>query len=206
MQNPFAQASFIMSCAHPAQLPPDALPEVAFVGRSNAGKSSALNTLCTQKSLARVSKTPGRTQLVNLFAVPGGRFVDLPGYGYAKVAKTLRAGWGELVGAYLDGRPNLRGLVHIMDVRLPLTEVDRQMLDWAVHRGLPCHVLLTKADKLGFGAAKATLLATRRALEGQPQVTAQLFSATTRQGLDEAIACLMAWLGLEAAEKKTPPK
>src|SRR5690349_21300588 len=104
MQNPYAQARFLNSCAHLAQLPADELGEVAFAGRSNAGKSSAMNTLCAQKHLARVSKTPGRTQMINLFEVPGGRFADLPGYGYARVKRSLRESWGDLIGAYLDGR------------------------------------------------------------------------------------------------------
>src|SRR5688572_15505582 len=124
MVNPFARATFLTSCAALKQLPPDAVPEIAFAGRSNAGKSSALNTLCVQKHLARVSKTPGRTQMINLFDVPGGRFADLPGYGYAKVARNLREGWGELIGAYLEGRSNLAGIVLIMDVRHPLLPVD----------------------------------------------------------------------------------
>jgi GTP-binding protein len=194
MQNPFAQAAFITSCAVLKQLPDDALPEIAFGGRSNAGKSSALNTLCGRRKLARVSKTPGRTQMINLFSVPGGRFADLPGYGYAKVARSLRESWGDLIGAYLDGRRNLAGIVLIMDIRHPLTPPDRQMIDWATNRALECHILLTKADKLGFGAAKSTLLAVRKELEGLPGVSCQLFSSETRLGLDEAIARLGLWL------------
>lgn len=200
MLNPFAQARFLLSCAQLAQLPADALPEIAFAGRSNAGKSSALNLLCNQKQLARVSKTPGRTQLINLFEVPGGRFADLPGYGYAAVPREVRADWGKLVGRYLESRHNLVGIVLIMDIRHPLTDIDRQMLSWTEHRGLPCHVLLTKADKRGFGAAKTQLLAVQKGVEMQKApVSVQLFSSETRQGADEARALLAGWLGLEQA-------
>lgn len=183
--NPFAGARFLLSCARLEQLPADGLPELAFAGRSNAGKSSALNRLCGHNALARVSKTPGRTQMINLFEVPGGRFADLPGYGYAKVSQDLRRDWGELIGRYFKIRANLCGVVLIMDVRHPLMPLDRQMLDWAVRRGLPCHLLLTKADKLGFGAAKNTLLSVRKALPQLSNVTLQLFSAQTGYGLDE---------------------
>jgi GTP-binding protein len=193
-QNPFAQARFLLSCARLEQLPDDARPEIAFAGRSNAGKSSALNTLCAQKQLARVSKTPGRTQLINLFEVPAGRLADLPGYGFAQVPLAVRNEWGRLIGRYMEQRANLCGVVLIMDIRHPLTEHDRQMLDWSQARGMPVHCLLTKADKLGFGAAKNTLLAVQRELDGTAQVSAQLFSSTTRQGLDEALDRLEAWM------------
>ncbi|WP_091530708.1 ribosome biogenesis GTP-binding protein YihA/YsxC [Fontimonas thermophila] len=183
--NPFAGARFLRSCARLDQLPRDPLPEIAFAGRSNAGKSSALNALCGQHALARVSKTPGRTQWINLFEIPGGRFADLPGYGYAKVSRELQRDWSDLIGRYLETRSNLRGVVLIMDIRHPLAASDRQMLDWLLHRGLPCHLLLTKADKLGFGAAKNTLLAMRRALPQHGAVSMQLFSAHTGLGLDE---------------------
>lgn len=183
--NPFSGARFLLSCARLEQLPADGLPELAFAGRSNAGKSSALNRLCGHNALARVSKTPGRTQLINLFEVPGGRFSDLPGYGYAKVSQDVRRDWGQLIGRYFQTRPNLCGVVLIMDVRHPLTPLDRQMLDWVVRRGLPCHLLLTKADKLGFGAAKNTLLSVRKSLPQLSNVTAQLFSAQTGLGLEE---------------------
>lgn len=183
-----------MSCAKLGQLPDDDLPEVAFVGRSNAGKSSALNALCSQKQLARVSKTPGRTQLINLFATDDGRLTDLPGYGYAAVSKTQREGWGRLIGGYLESRATLRGLVVIMDIRHPLTDIDQQLLEWAAHRDLPCHCLLTKADKLGFGAAKQTFLSVRKALDDQPGFSTQLFSAVNGQGLDEFRAQVRRWL------------
>lgn len=184
--HPFASAQFLLSCAQVGQLPADTLPEVVMAGRSNAGKSSALNALCAQRALARVSKTPGRTQLINLFGVQGGRLADLPGYGYAAVARDIRAGWGRLIAAYLDERENLSGIVLIMDIRHPLTNFDIQMLDWAGHRELPCHALLTKADKLGYGAAQRTLQEVRKALKDHPRVTVQTFSAHSGLGLDEA--------------------
>jgi GTP-binding protein len=192
--NPFAAATFLMSCAKLTQLPPDGLPEICFAGRSNAGKSSALNTLCGQKQLARVSKTPGRTQLINMFDVPGGRFVDLPGYGFAKVPKDVSQAWGRLIGDYLQGRANLRGIVQIMDIRHALTDFDVQMLEWAAHRGLRSLVLLTKADKLSYGASKNVLLQVRQSLADLPTAQAQLFSSTSRLGLDEARTTLQHWL------------
>jgi GTP-binding protein len=182
--NPFAGARFLHSCAQLAQLPDDAAPELVFAGRSNAGKSSALNRLCGQQGLARVSKTPGRTQLINLFAVPQGRLVDLPGYGFAKVSRDLRQSWGELIGRYLESRANICGLVIVMDLRHPLMPQDRQLLDWAAHRGLPCHLLLTKADKLGRGAAKNVLLAVQRETAALPGVSAQLLSAHNGDGIE----------------------
>lgn len=197
--NPFAQAQFLLSCAGLEQLPRDDLPEVAFAGRSNAGKSSALNTLCNHKQLARVSKTPGRTQLINLFAISqGGRFADLPGYGYAKVPIPMRDSWGKLIGSYVEIRNNLRGIVLIMDIRHPMTDFDDQMLAWAQEARRPCHILLTKADKLGFGAAKNQLLLVRKQVatfELPPSV--QLFSSQTKMGVDEARAAIAALMGIE---------
>ena len=199
-QNPFARATFLLSCARIEQLPDDTLPEIAFAGRSNAGKSSALNTLCGLRALARVSKTPGRTQLINLFEVPGGRFVDLPGYGYAKVPGQVRRDWGKLIEQYMQVRQTLAGVVLIMDIRHPLTDFDTQMLDWAKARHMPIHALLTKADKLGYGASKNTLLSVQKALADreQPACSVALFSATARTGLEPAREHLMAWLGIEA--------
>jgi GTP-binding protein len=193
--NPFAGARFLLSCARLDQLPDDAQPELVFAGRSNAGKSTALNRLCGQQGLARVSKTPGRTQLINLFGVPQGRLVDLPGYGFAKVARDLRQSWGELIGRYLETRTNLCGLVIVMDLRHPLMPQDRQLLDWATHRGLPCHLLLAKADKLGYGAAKNVLLAVQREAASLPGVSVQLLSAQTGDGVEamrERAAALLA--------------
>jgi GTP-binding protein len=198
MLNPFAQARFLLSCASPQQCPRDDAPEIAFCGRSNAGKSTALNAICGQHGLAKVSKTPGRTQLLNLFTLPGGaRLVDLPGYGYAKVPETTRRSWDRMIGGYIEARPNLRGLVLIMDCRHPLTDYDRQMLAWVQSAQRVCHILLTKADKLGYGAAKNQLLAVRRELAAAAiPAQAQLFSGETRLGLEEAQAALAALLGL----------
>lgn len=199
MQNPFQQTHFLLSCAKLEQLPDDAQPEIAFAGRSNAGKSSALNAICTQNQLARVSKTPGRTQLINLFGVPalGARLADLPGYGYAKVPNPVRKSWGALIGGYVETRPNLRGLVVIMDIRHPLTDYDEQMLGWTHTRALACHILLTKADKLGYGAAKNQLLAVKQQLAADGiEASVQLFSATEGRGVEEARITLQALLAL----------
>lgn len=188
-QNPFAQTQFLMSGAKPEQLPRDDVAEIAFAGRSNAGKSSALNALCGHKGLARVSKTPGRTQLINLFTVPPlGRLADLPGYGYADVPREVQREWGRLVGGYVESRLNLRALVVVMDIRHPLTDYDQQMLAWAQGRALRAHILLSKADKLGFGASKNQLLKVQRELP--PDTTVQLFSATAKTGVEDARSLL----------------
>jgi GTP-binding protein len=208
-RNPLAAARFTISCARAEQLPSTDTGEVGFAGRSNAGKSSALNVLVGQQQLARVSKTPGRTQLINYFDVPSlGRLVDLPGYGYAKVPEAMRRSWAQLVGGYLQARENLRGLIVLMDIRHPHTDLDRQLLDFARHRQLPSHVLLTKADKLGYGAAKGTLQKVTAELQKLAMpVTAQLFSATAKQGLEEARSRVVNWLSEPAADhadKKMP--
>lgn len=197
----YRQASFLTSAARLEQAPPDAGYEVAFAGRSNAGKSSAINTLCEQKALARTSKTPGRTQLLNFFALDEERrLVDLPGYGYAKVAVDIKRDWQGSLADYLERRRSLRGLIVLMDIRHPLKDYDRQMLDWAASIGLPVHVLLTKADKLKRGPAASTLLATRRELAAYgDQVSAQLFSALKRSGVDAAYAVLDEWLAVTPA-------
>ena len=188
MLNPLAGARFLTSVAQLEQLPPPDRPELAFAGRSNAGKSSALNVLCGQRQLARVSKTPGRTQLLNFFELPtAGRLVDLPGYGFAKAPHSVRDDWGVLIDGYLESRDCLRGLVVVMDARRPLTDFDRMMLDWANAARLPCHLLLTKADKLASGAARKTLRDVERELPGlHPMATAQLFSSQTKDGVDAA--------------------
>ena len=199
----YHRARFVGSAASLAQAPEDRGAEVAFAGRSNAGKSSAINTLCRQNALARTSKTPGRTQLLNFFELDDERrLVDLPGYGYAKVAAPVKRQWQGLLSDYLESRRSLRGLFLVMDVRHPLREFDRQLLAWSGRIGLPVHILLTKADKLGRGAASRTLLETRRAVEaaGDGRVSLQLFSALKRQGVEEAHARLDAWLGLDAGE------
>lgn len=198
------QARFLISAAKVDQCPPDEGYEVAFAGRSNAGKSSALNTL-THASLARTSKTPGRTQLLNFFTLDEERrLVDLPGYGYAKVPIPLKQHWQRHLEAYLGSRESLVGLVLMMDIRHPLTDFDRLMLDWSVSSGMPLHVLLTKADKLAFGAAKNALLKVQRDIRQSwgEDVSVQLFSAPKRQGIDEALSVLARWmeLGEEEAE------
>ena len=179
-------------------LPPDEGAEVAFAGRSNAGKSSALNALAAHKGLARVSKTPGRTQLINIFALDDGRsLVDLPGYGYAKVPIGVRDHWRGLVDSYLKHRKALKGIVLIVDSRHPLKEFDRQMLAYAEAIALPCHVLLTKSDKLSRSEAARTLAHTRAEIGAEvgSRVSVQLFSATAKVGLDEARDVVMRWLG-----------
>ncbi|MCH8895737.1 MAG: YihA family ribosome biogenesis GTP-binding protein [Proteobacteria bacterium] len=191
--SPFNQAEFVISANRPAQFPPDKGSEVAFAGRSNAGKSSALNAIAGRKSLARISKTPGRTQLVNFFALPDGdRLVDLPGYGYARVPDAMRRHWRHLMEAYFNQRRSLAGLILVMDVRRPLTEFDRQMLAWSEGVGCLTHILLTKADKLSRGKASAMLHEVRSAVD--PETSVQLFSATKKSGVDQAREALMTLL------------
>ena len=196
--NPYARACFRMSAAQLSQLPLDGWPEAALVGRSNAGKSSAMNVICQQNGLARVSKTPGRTQLINLFDVDDrARLIDLPGYGFAQVPIAVRNAWGQLVGGYVEKREVLKGIIVVMDIRHPLTELDIQMLEWCRDRLLAAHVLLTKADKLSYGAAKNTLLKVQRELKDfDPNMSAQMFSATAKTGVDEVRAKLNEWLEL----------
>ena len=190
------QATFIKSASLVSQCPPDIGLEVAFAGRSNAGKSSALNTL-THARLARTSKTPGRTQLINFFKLDDERrLVDLPGYGYAKVPLELKAHWQQHLDAYLTGRQSLVGLVLVMDLRHPLSDFDCMMLEWARKSDIPAHVLLSKADKMAFGAAKNALLKvqTRMRKELGSNASVQLFSSPKRTGIDEAHGRLAQWL------------
>lgn len=199
--NPFARAQYLLAAHNYRQLPPDGGFEVAFAGRSNAGKSSALNALCQQNALARVSKTPGRTQQLVFFGLPPPEnkyLVDLPGYGYAKVPQDLQAHWQAFLEGYFGSRDALRGLVVVMDVRHPLKEYDRQMLGYAMRRGLPAHVILTKADKLGRGAAGNTLQAVRMELARSfaDSVSVQLFSGESKQGVDELRAVVAGWLAI----------
>jgi len=197
--NPFYhRAQFFISAAKLDQTPPDEGWEVAFAGRSNAGKSSAINVLCQQKALARTSKTPGRTQLLNFFALDDERrIVDLPGYGYAKVAERIKHQWQAELAAYLEQRQALRGVVLMMDVRHPLKEYDLQMLNWGAEIDLPIHVLLTKADKLKRGAASKSLLQVKKSLqEMEGNFSIQLFSALKRQGIDQAHQQLDHWFDL----------
>ena len=201
MANPLARAQYMLAAHLPRQLPPDGGFEVAFAGRSNAGKSSALNALCQQNALARVSKTPGRTQQLVYFGLPQypDRFlVDLPGYGYAKVPQDLRAHWQAFLDNYFRTRIALRGLVVVMDIRHPLKDYDRHMLGYTVERGLPAHALLTKADKLGRGQQAQAVHAVRRELAaaGAGQVGVQAFSSESKQGVDEARAVVSGWLEL----------
>jgi GTP-binding protein len=181
----FPSVEFLTSSWQKHQFPPDQGAEVAFAGRSNAGKSSALNAITGRKDLARTSKTPGRTQLINFFALNDRqRLADLPGYGYAKVPEKMRDHWRQLMGRYVETRASLAGVIIVMDSRHPLTDFDWQMLEWTGAQNLPVHLLLTKADKLGRGESMATLKKVRTAVgEG---VTAQLFSAVAKTGVDEA--------------------
>ena len=198
--NPYyRRAAYLKSVVELRQLPPEQGWEAAFAGRSNAGKSSALNTLTGINGLARVSKQPGRTQAINYFALDPQRFlVDLPGYGYAKVPLAMKKRWQQTMGRYLQKRAALRGLVLVMDVRHPLTELDRQLLDWSQAANLPVHCLLTKADKLKRGAAANALLDVRNALrQAGLNATAQLFSSLAKTGVEEAHAILDRWLELE---------
>jgi GTP-binding protein len=183
----YHQAKFICSSPHLKNTPPDLGKEIAFAGRSNAGKSSAINTLTRQNALARISKTPGRTQMLNFFEIDEERrFVDLPGYGYAKVPIAIKHEWHQLMETYLKERQSLCAIVLVMDVRHPLTEFDWQMVEWCKHNQLPLHLLLTKADKLTYGAAKNVLLAIQRELKNVPvQLTLQLFSSLKKTGIDE---------------------
>lgn len=193
------KAQFLTSATRLEQCPADEGLEVAFVGRSNSGKSSAINCL-TRANLARTSKTPGRTQLINFFSLDEHRrLVDLPGYGYAKVPMPLKQHWQKHLGIYLGKRKCLAGIVLMMDIRHPLTDFDRMMLDWAQSNKLPVHVLLTKADKLAFGASRSALLKARQILSREWGDTAsiQLFSATKRTGTDQAYQVLAHWLKME---------
>ena len=190
------QATFIKSASLVSQCPPDIGLEVAFAGRSNAGKSSALNTL-THARLARTSKTPGRTQLINFFKLDDERrLVDLPGYGYAKVPLELKAHWQQHLDAYLTGRQSLVGLVLVMDLRHPLSDFDCMMLEWARKSDIPAHVLLSKADKMAFGAAKNALLKVQARMRKElgSNASVQLFSSPKRMGIDEAHGRLAQWL------------
>ncbi len=183
----YHQAKFINSSPHLKDTPVDEGLEIAFAGRSNAGKSSAINTLTRQNALARISKTPGRTQMLNFFEINGQlRFVDLPGYGYAKVPFEVKQEWHKLMETYLTHRKSLCAIILVMDIRHPLTEFDWQMVEWCQHSELPLHILLTKADKLTYGAGKNTLLQVRRELkELTVPLTIQLFSALKKIGVDE---------------------
>jgi len=196
----FRQAEFVTSAARLNDCPEDSLAEVAFAGRSNAGKSSAINTITGQSRLARISKTPGRTQLINFFALQEQCYlVDLPGYGYAKVPLEVKNKWQKELERYLRNRQQLCGLVLLSDIRHPLKEFDQMMVSWAEQSGLPLLLLLTKADKLKRGAAQNTLLKVQRELKDVPLLSVQLFSSHNQQGVDGARRQLSEWM-LEPVE------
>ena len=190
--NPFRIATYVLNAHELKQLPADQGIEVAIAGRSNAGKSSAINTLTDQKSLARTSKTPGRTQQIVIFELDENRRIaDLPGYGYAKVPLKLKEHWRKVMARYFQTRKSLRGVVLVMDIRHPMREFDEQMLNWCAAAGTPCHILLTKADKLKRGPAQSTLLKLRRDL---PAIaSAQVFSSSSKDGLGELVDKLSVW-------------
>ena len=207
----FQQAVFLTTVAHLRDLPQDAVREVAFAGRSNAGKSSAINTLAGRVRLAYVSKTPGRTQHLNYFTLSDGKyFVDLPGYGYAKAPEAIRSQWEGLIGPYLSKREQLAGLVVIMDIRRPLTDLDLRLIDWFRPTGRPIHVLLSKADKLSRQEQTKALRSVKAELAtwGDAELySVQLFSSLKKTGVEEAETVLAGWLGIEKKipENKRPP-
>jgi GTP-binding protein len=207
--NPLQGAQFVLAAHRVQQLPPDEGAEVAFAGRSNAGKSSALNALTGQKGLARTSKTPGRTQQMVAFSLPpvlrgetsqllDTRLIDLPGYGYAKVPEALREHWRHEIDRYLHVRRSLRGVVLIVDIRHPMKEFDRMMMDFCIATLLPCHVLLTKADKLSRNQAAQALAALRKDIGANTPVTLQVFSAQDGTGVEEARAAVIGLLESDA--------
>ena len=195
MSHPYRQAQYTISATQLSELPVDEGIEVAFAGRSNAGKSSAINTITDQKSLARISKTPDRTQMINFFSIDDSRsLVDLPGYGYAKVPEKIKIRWQQTLGKYLETRQALRGLVLMMDIRHPLKEFDLQMIKWANNAKLSVHILLTKSDKLKRGAANSSLLLVNKELQKKELLaSAQLFSSLNHQGKQEAVEQLNQW-------------
>jgi len=199
--NPFRIARYVISAHQLKQLPKDRGIEVAIAGRSNAGKSSAINTLTDQRSLARTSKTPGRTQQIVIFELDEERRIaDLPGYGYAKVPLKLKAHWRAVMERYFQTRQCLRGVVLVMDIRHPMREFDQQMLAWCNSSGLPCHILLTKADKLKRGPAQSTLLKVRGDLPDIASI--QIFSSLKKTGLDELVDKLSGWYEYDDDDKQ----
>lgn len=199
-KNRYSQAKFLKSAARVNQLPEDIGVEVAFAGRSNAGKSSALNCLTGVRQLARTSKTPGRTQLINLFTLEDEqhRLIDLPGYGYAKVALKIKHEWQENLAHYLEARQSLKGLILLMDIRHPLKELDQMMVDWACNRDLPVHILLTKSDKISRGLAQSTVLQVRKHYELLNElISVQPFSSLKKLGVDELVQVLDRWYSLK---------
>jgi GTP-binding protein len=201
---PLARAAYVLSVHDPRELPAPGAPEIAFAGRSNAGKSSAINVLAGQRRLAFVSKMPGRTQLINFFSIGDSAYlVDLPGYGYAGVPGAVREHWKELVGTYIAHRPSLAGVVVVMDSRRPLTDLDLTLLEWLRASGRTAHLLLTKSDKLSRQAAQATLVRVRaRLAEILPGATVQVFSSLKRVGVEEAAAALARLVANARGERK----
>ena len=197
------KAHFTISAPDIRRLPADSGIEVAFAGRSNAGKSSALNTLTNQKSLARTSKTPGRTQLINVFEVaPEKRLIDLPGYGYAKVPLEMKKKWQKALGEYLEKRESLQGLVVLMDIRHPLKDLDQDLIEWAADSNLPVLALLTKADKLSQGKASAEVLSVKKKLKAlNADIKVQAFSSLKKTGAGQATQIICDWLSQDLLEQ-----
>lgn len=203
---PRLNATFLTSAAKLSQCPPVTGPEIAFAGRSNAGKSSVLNRLTGSRRTAKVSKQPGRTRLLNFFDVDGtmGRLVDLPGYGYAKAEKSAQAAWQHTVNDYLSNRDALTGVVLVMDIRHPLQSFDIELIEWADPSELPLRILLNKADKLKRGAQAEVLRKVRKAVAGAPLTSVQAFSATSGQGLPELVSTLQLWLDADDLQVDHP--
>jgi GTP-binding protein len=198
------EATFLVSAPDLKRCPAGHGPEVAFAGRSNAGKSSVLNQVTGNKRTAKVSKTPGRTQLLNFFELKsGGRLVDLPGYGYAKAGKAQQGAWQQAVNEYLSFREELAGMVLVMDIRHPDQPFDQELLAWANESELPVHVLLNKADKLGYGAQQKALQQFRARYKGHANLTVQTFSALKGTGTETLIECLIAWTADEPSSEQS---
>jgi len=194
----YRRAKFLIAVQHAEQLPEDVVAEVGFAGRSNAGKSSSINTITGIHSLARTSKTPGRTQQIVYFSLDTEKaLVDLPGYGFAKVPPSVKKHWHALMESYFTNREALKGLVLVMDIRHPMREFDEQMLDWCQHANVPAHILLTKSDKLSNGAAKNVMLKIKKMLKDQQlnNVSVQTFSSLKRTGAETVIEKMDEWLG-----------
>jgi GTP-binding protein len=205
--NVYQSAVFLQSASKLSQCPTSITAEVAFAGRSNAGKSSAINALTDNKKLARTSKTPGRTQLINYFSIDEKRsLVDLPGYGYAKVPLAMKREWQKHLSEYLQKRKVLCGLILVMDIRHPMQDFDTMMLNWAVEGDMPVYILLTKSDKFKKGPAKSTMLAVEKHLRESKVddlVSVQMFSALKNEGIKELVSVLDGWLSDSATEKES---